>query len=277
MKAARSLASDRRTRIALIAAAIAGGYFLVKALLPEIDLQDLLREVARVLGEWTYLLVGAFAFLETGAFVGLVVPGETVVILGGAVAGVGETSLWITMGVVWFAAWAGDTVSFMLGRRLGRGFVVRHGPRFRLTPDRFAGVERYFENHGGKTILAGRFIGFVRALGPFIAGSSGMRYRAFVPYSVLGTGLWGPGFTLVGFFASRSLDEAAKIAGQGTLLFGIAVGVVVAVVAVKRFLREQRNRDRLIAAIERRPQLRPLLPLARRLWGESPRRPGSAE
>ena len=50
-------------------------------------------------------------------------------------------------------------------------------------------------DHGGKTILIGRFIGLVRALAPFVAGSSGMRYRAFVPYSVLGTGLWAAAFS----------------------------------------------------------------------------------
>ena len=54
-------------------------------------------------------------------------------------------------------------------------------------------MEGYFERHGGKTILIGRFIGLVRALAPFIAGSSRMRYRAFAPYSILGTGLWSTG------------------------------------------------------------------------------------
>lgn len=236
--AVRSLLTHRRTRLALIVAAIAGGYLAIQALVPDVDLQELLEDVARVLGDWTYLLVGAFAFMETGAFVGLVVPGETVVILGGAVAGVGETSVWLTIGIVWVAAFAGDTVSFLLGRHLGRGFIIRHGPRFRITPERFAGVERYFQNHGGKTILAGRFIGFVRALGPFIAGSSGMHYGAFCPYSILGTGLWAAAFTLVGFFASRSLDEAAEIAGRGTFLFAVAVAVAVGAVLLVRRLRK---------------------------------------
>ncbi len=77
----------------LIVVAVIGGYFLIKRFLPEIDLQRLLEDVSNTLGAWTYLLVGAFAFLETGAFVGLVAPGETVVILGGAVAGQGETSI----------------------------------------------------------------------------------------------------------------------------------------------------------------------------------------
>src|SRR5206468_7855185 len=107
-------------------------------------------------------------------------------LLGGAVAGQGQTSLEATIAAVWFGAWAGDTVSFLIGRRLGRDFIVRHGPKLRITPERFAAVEGYFRRHGGKTILIGRFIGLVRAMAPFTAGSSGMRYRAFVPFSILG-------------------------------------------------------------------------------------------
>ena len=59
---------------------------------PPLDLQELLEDVSNTLGAWTYLLVGVFAFLETGAFVGLVVPGETVMLLGGAVAGQGGST-----------------------------------------------------------------------------------------------------------------------------------------------------------------------------------------
>ncbi len=189
----RGLLADKRVRIPLLVALAIGGYFLVKALLPEIELQELLDDVAQTLGGWTYFAVGVLAFLETGAFVGLVAPGETFVILAGAVAGVGETDVILTIAVVWFSAWAGDTASFFLGRRLGRTFILRFGPKVRITEERFEQVESYFDRHGGKTILIGRFIGLVRALAPFIAGSSGMVYRAFVPYSILGTGLWAVG------------------------------------------------------------------------------------
>jgi membrane protein DedA with SNARE-associated domain/membrane-associated phospholipid phosphatase len=265
---------DHRFRLLLIVAAAVGAYFVIKSLLPDIDLQELLGDVSDTLGAWTYLLVGAFAFLETGAFVGLVAPGETVVILGGAVAGQGATSLYLTIAIVWVAAWGGDSASFLLGRRLGRGFVVRHGPRVRITPERFAQVENYFARHGGKTILIGRFVGLVRALAPFIAGSSGMRYRAFVPYSILGTGLWSASFALIGYLASRSIDRAAELAGRGAFLFATVIVTIVVVVVAVRFLRVHENRVRLVAAMERRPVLRPLVGLGRRvqpqarfLWG----------
>jgi undecaprenyl-diphosphatase len=126
-------------------------------------------------------------------------------------------------------------------------------------------VEDYFSRHGGKTILIGRFIGLVRALAPFTAGSSGMRYSTYLPFSVLGTGLWAAAYVLLGYFASRSLDAAAHAAGQGTLFFGIAIVVIVGIVWSVRFLRNAENRRRLVAAMERRPLLRPAVALAHRL------------
>ena len=111
-------------------------------------------------------------------------------LLGGAVAGQGATDIYLLIAIAWFCAFAGDTTSFFIGRRLGREFLMRHGPRFGVGNERLEQVDDYFERHGGKTIFIGRFVGFVRAFAPFIAGSSGMRYRAFVPYSILGTGLW---------------------------------------------------------------------------------------
>jgi membrane protein DedA with SNARE-associated domain/membrane-associated phospholipid phosphatase len=255
---------SRLPQLAIAAAAVAV-FVVLNRVLPNIDLQKALQDVSSTLGGLTYVVVGLAAFLETGAFVGLVLPGETVVILGGAVAGQGETSIVLTIGVVWAAAFAGDSLSFLLGRRLGRGFILRYGPKLRITRERFGRVESYFSRHGGKTILIGRFIGLVRALAPFTAGSSGMRYTQFLPFSVLGTGLWAAAFALIGYFASQSLDAAARAAGQGTLLFGIAVTVIVAIVVAVRFLRQAENRERLVAGMEKRDALRPLVVIGRRL------------
>ena len=118
-----------RWRYVVIAAVIAGALHFATAVLPEIDLEQLLDDVSEMLGTWTYVLVGLLAFLETGAFVGLVAPGETFVILAGAVAGQGDDDIVLTIAIVWFCAWAGDTTSFFIGRRLGRGFILKHGPQ----------------------------------------------------------------------------------------------------------------------------------------------------
>ena len=173
-------------RAAIVAVAIAA-YVAFTNL---VDVEKLLEDVSQALGAWTYLLVAVFAFAETGAFVGLLVPGETVMILGGAVAGQGATNIYLLIAIAWLMAFRGDSTSFFIGRRLGREFLRRHGPRFGVGNERLDQIDDYFSRHGGKTIFIGRFVGFVRAFAPFIAGSSGMRYRAFVPYSILGTGLW---------------------------------------------------------------------------------------
>jgi membrane protein DedA with SNARE-associated domain/membrane-associated phospholipid phosphatase len=255
----------RRIAVALIVLAIVTFWVVVNRVVPHDDLQGILEDISEALGEWTYLLVGAFAFLETGAFVGLVVPGETIMLLGGAVAGQGAIDIYLLLAIAWFTAWAGDTTSFFFGRRMGRDFVLRRGPRVGISNERFAQVEAYFQRHGGKTILIGRFISLVRALAPFIAGSSGMRYRAFVPYSILGTGLWSAAHILIGYFFSRSIDTAAKYAGRGAFLLGTLIVLVVGTVLAVRFLRVPANRRRTVAWMEGRGATRWLVVLGRRL------------
>jgi undecaprenyl-diphosphatase len=240
-------------------------FFVFRDELPSINLDKLVEDLSKSLGAWTYLLVGGLAFLETGAFVGLIAPGEFTVMLGGAVASQGDVSLPLIIAVTWLCAFTGDSVSFLLGARLGRGFLVRHGERFRITSERLAQVEGYFGRYGGRTILIGRFIGLVRALAPFIAGSSRLPYRNFAPFSILGTGLWSTALILIGYFAAQSLDTVTNVVGKGLFVFAIVVGVVVALVLAYRFLREPENRGRIAAEMERRPVLRPILRLAQRL------------
>lgn len=254
----------KRALTALIVAAILTGYFFLSRELGHLDLQGLLEDVSNTLGAWTYLLVGAFAFAETGAFVGLVVPGETVMLLGGAVAGQGAIDIYLLIGIAWFAAWLGDTTSFFVGRRLGREFVLTHGPRFGIGHERFERVEDYFSRHGGKTIFVGRFVSLVRAFAPFIAGSSGMGYRAFVPYSILGTGLWASAHILIGYFFSRSIESAARYAGRGAFVLGTTIALVALAVFLYRRLRVAENRRRAVERMERHAATGWLVLLARR-------------
>src|SRR3954453_22668562 len=242
----------RRKRFALvaIAAAVAAGNYLLSRVIPHNDLQQILEDVSNALGAWTYLLVGVFAFAETGAFVGLVVPGETVMLLGGAVAGQGAISIYVLIAIAWFSAWAGDTTSFYIGRRLGRDFVIRHGPRFGISHERFEKVEDYFSRHGGKTIFIGRFISLIRAFAPFVAGSSGMSYRAFVPYSILGPGLWATAHIMVGYIFSRSIESAGKYAAKGAFVLATLIVVVVGVLVLSRHFRVAGNRRAAVRWME---------------------------
>ncbi len=227
------------------------------------DPKKLIGDIAEALGPWTYALVGVMAFLETGAFVGLVAPGETVVIAGGVIAGEGTISLLPLIAIVWVCAVLGDSVSFYIGRRLGRDFLEKHGPRVKITHERLEQVESYFDRHGGKTILIGRFIGLVRALAPFIAGSSGLAYRRFIPYSIVGTGLWAGIFCTLGFVFWRSFDRVAHIAGQAIFGFGVTVAVIVGIVVA--YKRRAEIKQWLIDH-QRHPLVRPLFAIGRPLY-----------
>ncbi|MGN6257208.1 MAG: bifunctional DedA family/phosphatase PAP2 family protein [Solirubrobacterales bacterium] len=254
----------KRIVLATVAVAIAAGYFFLSRKLGSIDLHSLLHDVSHTLGAWTYLLVGVFAFAETGAFVGLVVPGETVMLLGGAVAGQGAIDIYLLIAIAWFSAWLGDTTSFFLGRKLGREFVLEHGPKVGISHERFEKVEDYFGRHGGKTIFIGRFISLVRAFAPFIAGSSGMRYRDFVPYSILGTGLWASAHILVGYFFSQTIDTAGKYAAKGAFLLATLIVVVVGIVWLYRHFREEENRRAAVGWMEGHRATRWLVELGRK-------------
>ena len=197
--------------------------------------EALLETLGDGLGVWSYALVGALAFLETSAFVGLIAPGELAVVLGGVLAGRGQMQLPVLIAVVWVAAVAGDTCGFVLGRSLGRRFLLRHGGRVGITEPRLAGVERFFARHGATAIVTGRFVGVVRALGPFTAGASGMGAGRFVAADVAGAGLWAVTFTGLGYLFAEHV---------GTLLDGLhhaqlvlaaaALAAIVAVVALRR-------------------------------------------
>ena len=230
------------------------------------NLEETLISVGKTLGSWTYLLVGALAFLETGAFVGLIAPGETAMLLGGLVAGQGQIDVVTLIGVVWACAVAGDLTSFMLGRRLGRAFLVKHGAKVQITPQRLRHVEGFFDRHGGKAILIGRFVGLVRAIAPFLAGSSGMPLRRFVPYDVIGAGLWGSTFVLLGYVFWQSFSVLVDYAKKGALALGTVIVLVVGIVWLVRWVRQEENRRRAVAWLERqaeRPALRPVAAVLR--------------
>jgi membrane-associated protein len=199
------------------------------------DLEGALTDLSDTLGVWTYALVATLAFLETGAFVGLIAPGETAIVLGGVVAAQGDVNIVAMVLIAWAAAATGDLASFMLGKRLGRRFLIARGPRLGVTAPRLERVDR----HGAKAILAGRFIGIVRAVAPFLAGSSGMRLRAFLPWSLLGTAVWATAFTMVGYAFSNSFSAAAGVLTHGAL--GLAV-LAAAVLALREYRRVRRAR-----------------------------------
>lgn len=196
--------------------------------------EALLDSLGNGLGPWSYALVGALAFLETSAFVGLIAPGELAVVLGGVLAGRGQMELPVLVAVVWAAAVAGDGCGFVLGRRLGRPFLVRHGARLGATTARLEQVERFFARHGAKAIVVGRFVGIVRAMGPFTAGASGMRPGRFAAADVVGAGLWAATFTGLGYAFAGSVGALLDALHRAQLAAGIALAAALVVVVVVR-------------------------------------------
>src|SRR5919109_1850118 len=132
----------RRRLLAAGAVAVVGAAasLLVVGAVPLPDVEGALEDASRTLGPWAYPTVAAFAFVETAAFVGLVAPGETAVLVGGVVAARGEVELLPLIGLVWLAAAAGDLISFFAGHRLGRPFLDRHGAPLRVGPQRIERV-----------------------------------------------------------------------------------------------------------------------------------------
>jgi undecaprenyl-diphosphatase len=232
-------------------------------------MEHLIENLAEGLGHWAYLLVAFMALAETAAFLGFIAPGEFAVIFGGVLAGEGSLSILLLIGIVWVAAVAGDSIGFLIGHRFGRAFALKYGPRIRLTEDRVRNVEDYFARHGGKTIIVGRWIGFVRPLMPFTAGTSGMPYLRFLPYDVLSAGLWTTTFCLLGFIFWRSFTEIANFAGKGSIVLAILIGLSIAIYQAVKHLRRPEERLRFAAWVtrqEQRPALRPLAAIARAIW-----------
>jgi membrane protein DedA with SNARE-associated domain/membrane-associated phospholipid phosphatase len=248
------------------AIAVVGSLVYGSGLVELPNLQSTLEDIGSSLGAWTYLVVAVMAFFETGAFVGLIAPGETVMLVGGLVAGQGEIDVIRLIGLAWAAAVAGDVTSLYLGRKLGRAFLVRHGPKVGINEERLQIVERFFARHGGKAILLGRFVGLVRAIAPFLAGSSGVPLRRFLPYDIIGAGLWASTFILLGYIFWASFDRVVHYAEQGALALGTTIVLVAGLTWAVRWLREDENRRRAMRWMDaqaQRPALRPLVVVAR--------------
>ena len=220
--------SAQRYTLAIGIVGAAAALLVVVGVVPTPDIGAALEDASRTLGWWAYPTVAALAFLETAAFVGLVAPGETAVLVGGVVAARGEVELVPLIGLVWLAAAAGDFASFVAGHRLGRPFLDRHGSRLRIGPERLAKVDGFYARHGGKAVLLGRFTGLVRAVSPFVAGASGLELRRFILWSFAGSLLWATTFTLVGYGFADSFAEsgqtAARIALVAVLVVALAFG-----------------------------------------------------
>src|ERR1700741_1861902 len=144
--------------------AVAGGAGIVAV--P--DLAGSVSGATESLGGWIYLAVVVLVFLETSALVGFVIHGELALLVAGVAAEHGDASLPVIIALAWGAAVAGDVVSLLLGRRLGRGFLGGPGPRFRLGAPQLPRTDAFSARPGRKAVVLGRWTGFLRATLPFV-------------------------------------------------------------------------------------------------------------
>jgi membrane protein DedA with SNARE-associated domain len=172
-----------------------------------------------------YAVVFFGVFLEN---TGVPVPGETMVLAGGALAHYGHLSLPWVIAFAIVAATLGDNLGFALGRKGGRRLVERFGARVGVTPSRLRQFDRYFEKHGAKTVLVARFITGLRVVCAILAGGSGMQWPEFILFNAAGAVLWATTIALVGYFLGRSWDTIEHVVGSAGLAgLALVVGLVI--------------------------------------------------
>jgi membrane protein DedA with SNARE-associated domain len=189
-----------------------------------------------------YALVGVLVFAEDALFVGFVLPGETAAILGGVAASLGHVSLTLITLTVVAAAIVGDSVGYEVGARYGtRLLSVRPLQRRR---GQLESAEASLARRGGVAVFLARFVAFLRAVMPFLAGTSRMPYRRFLAYNAAGGLVWGVGNVLLGYLAADSYAAIEKIAGRVAAIL-VALLVIAALVAwrIRARRRERARRD----------------------------------
>jgi undecaprenyl-diphosphatase len=211
-------------------------------------MSGVLDTAARLASPWAYVVLALLAAAESAAFVGLAVPGETAMLLGGFLAFQGRVNLAVMMAAGAVGAVVGDSVGYEIGRQFGEPLKRSRLGR-RVGQDRWAGGEAYLRAKGGRAVFLGRFVGVLRALVPALAGMSRMPYLVFLPWNAAGGLLWAPGFVLLGYLAGGSYRRVERLAGRASLLLLILVVGGGAVVLTARWVAH--HPERLRALVDR--------------------------
>ena len=188
------------------------------------------------LGHWGYLAIFLIVALECQAGLGLVMPGESLVLLGGFFAEQGVFELPFLIMVISLAAIVGDSIGFQLGRMLGRGWLMQHGERFGLRQEHLDRVDGFFVKHGGKAVFSSHFLHLLRSLMPFVAGSHRMAYLKFLSFNAAGCIAWASIFAVLGYLVGQSWRIAAKWIGRASEIVGGMLVLVILLVLLWRYL-----------------------------------------
>ncbi len=182
---------------------------------------------------WSYFVVGSIAFFESLAFVGLFFPGALIMFGTGALVASGTMAFWPAFSVAVIGAIAGDGISYWFGRCYGDR--VRHVWPFRRHPEMLSRCEGFFERHGGRSIVMGRFVGPIRPVIPVVAGIMKMPPKRFYIANILSAVVWAPAYLLPGMAFGTALTLAGEVAARLAALVCIVTVIMGGIVWLVRF------------------------------------------
>jgi membrane protein DedA with SNARE-associated domain len=191
--------------------------------------------ISHLIASYGYWALFALVAAES---LGIPLPGETALIIAGTYAGhTHRLSPWLIFAVAAAAAITGDNIGYWIGDKGGYRLARRYGPKVRLD-ERKLKIARYlFDAHGGKVVFFGRFVSVLRTYAAFLAGTSKMRWRLFLPANAAGGILWAATYTTASYLAGTALQKVS-----GTITWALAGAAVVAIVAVLLAIRHQTGR-----------------------------------
>ena len=182
-----------------------------------------------------YLALGAIVFIETGILIAFFLPGDSILFAAGFVAATrDDTNIVFLVTFIFIAAFFGDQVGYVLGRKYGRSYLERHSsPRIERMIKR---AEDFYAKYGWSAVILARFYPWIRTFMPPIAGIGKMNYYKFLAANALGAFLWGIGITTLGYFAASI--PALKDSSRAIAAFFIILTVAL---TIKNYLRSKRD------------------------------------
>jgi len=186
-----------------------------------------------------YFIIAAGVLLERSVFIGLIVPGDLILALGGVYASQHKMNLAVVIVIGTLAAITGESVGFLLGRHHGRRVVRRIPFIGDWLSTKLEESEEYFKKHGGLTVAIGRYATAAGAFIPFTAGASKMSYRTFILFDAPAIAVWAAGISIFGYAFGQHLDFIDKTLSR----FGyVVLGLVVVLFAGRWLWRRWRPR-----------------------------------
>ncbi|GKV70190.1 cytochrome o ubiquinol oxidase [Sporosarcina sp. NCCP-2716] len=164
-----------------------------------LHIDEHLVDIIQMFGNWSYLVLFLIVFVETGVVIFPFLPGDSLLFAAAAFSAVGAFHIWLLIITFFVAAVLGDTVNYHIGRKVGTSIPPNSWLGRFVNQEKMDAAERFFNKHGGKTIIIARFMPFIRTFAPFVAGASRMNYRYFLMYNVIGAALWVGICTALGF------------------------------------------------------------------------------